>query len=245
METANIENGFRIWGADKVVYGPVELPTLVNWVKEHRVTAATWVLCEKDESWHKATDVPELQMFFPPAKAAAPADPGAKAGEGVSDQTAYMISRPGSLRRVKVLADFNDEQLSRFVAFMEIMRVKQWSEIVKQGEAGDAMFMVLEGELRVRMMIAGKETLLVTLSPGEFFGEISLFDKGPRAADVVANQESVLLKIGTSAFQKLMAEAPDLAAPFLYAMGRTLTARIRADNKRYRDAINFARTAGR
>jgi hypothetical protein len=41
------------------------------------------------------------------------------------------------------------------------------------------------------------------------------------------------------------AEAPDIAAPFLLAMGKTLTARIRADNKRYRDSINFARTSAR
>ena len=106
------------------------------------------------------------------------------------------------------------------------------------------MFFLLEGELRVRMMIGGKETILVTLGPGEFFGEISLFDHGPRSADVVANIDSTLLKISASAFQTLISDAPDLAAPFLYAMGKTLTARIRADNKRYRDSVNFARTAG-
>jgi CRP-like cAMP-binding protein len=105
------------------------------------------------------------------------------------------------------------------------------------------MYLVLEGELRVRMMVAGKETILVTLSAGEFFGEISLFDHGPRSADVVANQDSLLLKITATAFEKLRSEAPDLAAPFLYAIAKTLTARIRADNKRYRDSIAFARSA--
>ena len=59
---------------------------------------------------------------------------------------------------------------------------------------------------------------------------------------MVANKESLLLKISAGAFQKLINEAPDLAAPFLYAIGQTLIARIRADNKRYRDSIAFART---
>ena len=45
-------------------------------------------------------------------------------------------------------------------------------------------------------------------------------------------------------FQRLAAEAPDLATPFLLAMGKTLTQRIRADNKRYRDSISFARASG-
>jgi CRP-like cAMP-binding protein len=107
------------------------------------------------------------------------------------------------------------------------------------------MYLVLEGELRVRLMVGGKETLLVTLSPGEFFGEISLFDQGPRSADVVANTDSLLLKISSASFEKLLNDAPNLAAPFLFAMSKTLTSRIRADNKRYRDSIQFARAASK
>jgi CRP-like cAMP-binding protein len=95
------------------------------------------------------------------------------------------------------------------------------------------------------MMIGGKESILVTLGPGEFFGEISLFDRGPRSADVIANTDSMLLKISAKKFERLITQAPDLAAPFLFAMGKTLTARIRADNKRYRDSVNFARAAGK
>ena len=35
--------GYKIWGADDVVYGPVELPTMADWIQEERVTADTWV----------------------------------------------------------------------------------------------------------------------------------------------------------------------------------------------------------
>ena len=81
------------------------------------------------------------------------------------------------------------------------------------------------------------------MSVGEFFGDISLFDQGPRSADVVANTESLVLKISSEAFDELAKEAPEIATPFLLAIGRTLTARIRADNKRYGDSIKFARAA--
>jgi CRP-like cAMP-binding protein len=147
------------------------------------------------------------------------------------------------LRRVKVLADFDDPQLQRFVEFMEVQQARQWVEVVKQNQPGDAMYLILEGELRVRMMIGGKESILATLNPGDFFGEISLFDHGPRAADVIANSDSTLLKISSSAFQRLVQEAPDLAAPFLLRMGKTLTSRIRADNRRFRDSIAFVRAS--
>ena len=230
--------GFRIWGADDVVYGPVELPALIAWVKDERVTADTWVFSEKDERWLKAPAVPELRMFFrSPAAASASAEaPGPPAPGGL---------KPGTLRRVKIFAGFTDPQIERFIQFMEVQPARQWAEIVKQGEHGDAMYLVLEGELRARLMIGGKETVLATLPTGDFFGEISLFDRGPRSADVVANMDSVLLKISAAAFEKLLADAAEVAAPFLFAMGKTLTARIRADNKRYRDSVNFARAAGK
>jgi CRP-like cAMP-binding protein len=152
--------------------------------------------------------------------------------------------KTGALRRVKIFAGMDDGQLERFIKFMEIAKARQFTEIVKQGDPGDAMYLVLEGEVRVRLMIAGKESILTVLGPGEFFGEIALFDHGPRSADVVANLETTMMKISASAFQKMSAEAPELATPFLLAMGRTLTQRIRADNKRYRDTINFARASG-
>jgi len=230
--------GFCIWAVDRAVYGPVELPTLINWVRDERVTADTWVYAEKSDSWQKAAQIPELQMFFRPKKPAA-----ATVGDTAPARDSLPGVKPGSLRRVKIMADFNDEQLEHFVQFMEILQVRQWTEVVKQGDHGDAMYLVLEGELRVRLMIGGKETTLVTLNPGEFFGEIALFDHGPRSADVVANKDSTLLKISAATFEKLMNQAPELATPFLFAISKTLTARIRADNKRYRDSIQFARTA--
>lgn len=56
--------------------------------------------------------------------------------------------------------------------------------------------------------------------------------------------DSVLLKLSAAGFLNLMQKAPELATPFLFAVARTLTARTRTDNKRYRDSVHFARTAG-
>jgi len=230
--------GFKIWAVDNIVYGPVELPLLVSWVKEERVTRETWIYSESSDTWQKACKVPELQMFFRAAGAAS-------AGPGSETQFVRALGvKPGVLRRVKIFAGMDDAQLERFIKYMEIAKARQFVDIVKQGDPGDAMFLVLDGEVRVRLMIGGKESILTVLGPGEFFGEIALFDHGPRSADVVANLETSLLKISASGFQKLAAEAPDLATPFLLAMGKTLTQRIRADNKRYRDSVSFARASG-
>jgi CRP-like cAMP-binding protein len=95
------------------------------------------------------------------------------------------------------------------------------------------MFLVLAGELRARIMVGDRETILASFCPGDFFGDMSLFDHGPRSADVIANVDSTVLRISVVAFDRLTREAPALATPFLRATARTLASRIRADNKRF------------
>jgi CRP/FNR family cyclic AMP-dependent transcriptional regulator len=234
MATIGTDADFIVWGIDQTPYGPVELPMLVSWVKDERVTADTWVYVAKNASWLKAGQVPELQMFFRPKDRPASTEGPAGSVRGID---------PRALRRIKILAGMSDGQLERFAQFLQAEKVPQWSVVVKQGDHGDAMYFILEGELRVRINIMGKETILATLAAGDVFGDISLFDHGPRSADVVANADSLVVKFSASAFDDLAKAAPDLATPFLLAMGRTLTARIRADNKRYGDSVKFSRAA--
>jgi len=237
MEGEATKSGYKIWAVDDVVYGPVELSILISWIREERVTAETWIFVGQSGSWHKAAEISELKMVFGSKDTSADV-----ASPGPATPLVQGI-KPGMLRRVKILADMTDQQLGRFIQFMEVQKARQWTEIVKQGSSGDAMYLVLEGEVRVRMMIGEKETILTTLPAGEFFGDLSLMDHAPRSADVVANQDSVLLRISVDAFQSLLKTAPELSTPFLLAMCKTLAARIRADDKRYRDSINFTRTA--
>jgi CRP/FNR family transcriptional regulator, cyclic AMP receptor protein len=234
MNPDNSNNGFAIWGIDQAAYGPVELPALVSWIKDERVLADTWVFGQRDNCWKRAAEIPELQMFF-----RAKAIPTASE-EPPATQPSIRI---GILRRVKILGGLSDAQLERFAQAMEMQRVAQWAQVVKQGERGDAMFFILEGELRARMVQGGKETILSTLGPGDFFGDISLFDHGPRSADVVANTESTVLKMSATSLEKLAKEVPEVATPFLLATIRTLAARIRADNKRIGDSAKLSRAA--
>jgi len=229
------EFGYKIWAVDDVVYGPIEMPTLVEWVKEERVIDETWIFDLQKDKWEKAGEMPELRSIFKGVAVRAGAKP---------DNTPLIQGiKPGMLRRVKILGEMTDQEIGRFAQFMEIENASQFHTVVKQGERGDAMFCILEGEVRVRQMISGKETVLATLRAGEFFGDISLFDHGPRSADVVANLHSTLLKISVENFKRLTKEAPELATPFLVAVCKTLVARIRADNKRLRDSLNFSRAA--
>jgi hypothetical protein len=232
MNDENPSLGFFVWGLDHAAYGPVELPTLVAWIKDQRVLADSWLFDQRTKRWQVAGEVAELRPVF-----GRRARPTAASTAAAAADAAQL--KPGALRRVKILASFTEPQLERFAQFMQAEKVRQWATVVKQGDMSDAMYLILDGELRVRINVDGAEKILTTLGVGEFFGDIALFDRGPRSADVVANADSVVLKVSSSAFDRLCKEAPEIATPFLVAVGKTLTSRIRADNKRYHDTLRF------
>jgi CRP/FNR family transcriptional regulator, cyclic AMP receptor protein len=224
---------YRIWGTDNIAYGPVEIPGLATWVKQGKVTANTWVFREKDSTWSKASDMTELKALFksklPPTAAAAASATGIQ---------------PGSLRRIKMLADVDERLLASLLPYLEVVRVPAFGTVVNKGEQGDALFMVLEGEVRAMVMIGGRETTLTTMGVGECFGELAIVDQRPRSANVIANQPSVLVKVSEAALKKMFAEAPALAAPFMFALTRVIAQRVRTLTKRYEDSVNFSRAAG-
>ena len=232
MET-NTSVNYRTWGADNIAYGPVELPGLVTWIKQGKVTANTWVFKEQTGVWSRASDLTELKVLF---KSKLPPSAAVSAGA--------LGIQPGSLRRIKMLADVDERLLASLLTYLEVVKVPPFGTVVNKGEHGDALFMVLEGEVRARVMIGGQETTLATLGVGECFGELAVVDQGPRSADVIANQPTVLIKVSEGALRKMFAEAPALAAPFIFALTRVITQRVRVLTKRYEDSIHFSRSAG-
>jgi len=135
-------------------------------------------------------------------------------------------------------------QLESFAHYLELVRFPQFGHIIRRGARGAAMFLVLEGEVRALTIVEGKESTLTNIGVGDWFGEVSLLDHGPRSVDVIANTDSVLLKLSSESFQRLLAEAPMLAVPFLLALSRTVVERVRRATKRYEDSIRFIRTSG-
>ena len=225
MAGKDVPNDYFIWGIDDSPYGPVELSVLIDWISDERVLADTWVFARHDGSWRRAGDILELQMHFGQLAPATgmPSLSDTPLGAGIT---------PGSLRRIRILSHMNDAQLDHIARYLELHHVTQHSAVVNQGDPGDGMYLILKGELRARSMNGDQETILSKFEIGDFFGDLSLFDRGPRSADVIANVDSTVLKISTVAFDRLTQEAPALATIFLQATARSLAARIRADNQR-------------
>ena len=211
----------------------MELPTVIARIKAGGVQPRTWIFSEAAGSWRQAGEVPELQMFF---KTAAP-------NQQEQEATIQGLS-PGALRRIKILAEMDDAQLEGFVGCIEVVKFPAFKTVVRRGEHGDSMFLVLEGELRARTLIDGRESTLSTLGPGDCFGEVAMLDHGLRSVDVVANQDSVVLRVSGPAVEKMVCEAPECAAPFLLALAKSLVGKTRNLTKRFEDTLHLSRVAG-
>ena len=230
---------YRIWGPDNSAYGPVELPVLVDWIKEERVTASTWVYLDPKEAWIKAEELPELQMFFSPGAPGVAREPSKPSGP-----PAAQLLEPRALRRIKILATLSDSELATFIKYVEVQELPIFAHVVRAGDHGDAMYLIVSGEVRARNLSSdGKETTLATLGVGDFFGEISLLDEGPRSADVIANTGTVVLKLSAGSFAKMRRDAPELGLHFMFALGRSASGKIRLLTKRYQDSVQFSRYA--
>ncbi len=220
---------YRTWGNDNISYGPLQLPGLVDWIRQGRVLRNTWVFREDKGEWARAADMSELKILFKSKTT------------GVGQAAPAHGITPGSLHRIKIFADMDERQLTSFLQYLEVVKLLPNAVVFNEGEPGDAMFLVLQGEVRARAMIGGRESTLSTMGVGECFGELAVIDESPRSADVIANVESILLKISASSLKRLFQEAPALAAPFLLALSKTITSRVRKLTKRYEDSILFAR----
>jgi CRP/FNR family cyclic AMP-dependent transcriptional regulator len=100
--------------------------------------------------------------------------------------------------------------------------------IVRQGEIGDCMYVVQTGKVEVVLGGEEGEQHLAVLEPGDFFGEMALFEREVRSATVRARGEARVLKIDKKTLLRRITEDPLLAVKFL----ETLSHRIRDLNER-------------
>jgi CRP/FNR family cyclic AMP-dependent transcriptional regulator len=98
--------------------------------------------------------------------------------------------------------------------------------IVRQGEMGDCMYVVQGGEVEVVQATEVGEQRLALLAPGDFFGEMAIFEREVRSATVRAVGEARVLKVDKKTLLRRIKEDPLLAVNILQAM----SGRIRSLN---------------
>src|SRR5829696_8256540 len=96
--------------------------------------------------------------------------------------------------------------------------------VLQEGDPGDSLYVVLDGELEVTKRQGSQYILLAVYKAGQFFGEMALLEQTPRSASVRTLRESRLLVISQVAFQTLLSCSPSAPLKILH----TVTSRLRS-----------------
>ena len=118
------------------------------------------------------------------------------------------------LHRIPLFSGFDRRRLERLGMLADEVDVPADKVLMRQGETGTDMMVLVRGEVAVER--DGKR--INTLGPGDFFGEIALVDGGPRTATVTASEPSTLLVITHRDFHSRMDEFPEVAGQVMNAL---------------------------
>ncbi len=106
-------------------------------------------------------------------------------------------------------------------------------KLVRQGDVGNEMFIILTGSVEVRK----DDKLITKLEPGDVIGEIGFLSANPRTADVVVMQDGEFLVLTQDMFQKAMKTMPELAAKALFNLSLILCERLQNSTQSWVDGV--------
>jgi CRP-like cAMP-binding protein len=145
------------------------------------------------------------------------------------------------VRNAPLFASLDDSAAAALRASMSPVKIGKGSVLFSEGAEGDVVYVVVEGKLKLGTSSGdGRENLLAILGPGEMFGELSLFDPGPRTSTATAVTDAKLLSLGHDKLIPFLKQYPDVA---LNLLGR-LAQRLRRTNEAVGDLV-FSDVPGR
>jgi CRP-like cAMP-binding protein/predicted GNAT family N-acyltransferase len=144
-----------------------------------------------------------------------------------------------SAQSVTLLHGLTEAQIECLVADGTVLRCRAGDTVVREGEAGHEMFLVLDGMARFsKRSEAGVETPLGTLGKGEVFGEMALLSRTKRTASVQAVTELQVLVISQEFLQRAMKALPDIAMRLLFNLNGVLCEKLRKTTTDWLSAIS-------
>ena len=135
------------------------------------------------------------------------------------------------LRPVALFKDLDDGELARVAEVCREQRFESGEFIFHEGEAGNRLYLVVEGEVRISRTIPGTgEEALAVLKAGSLFGEMAVFDRSERSTDAISNGGTKVITISRSDFELLLDFNREIAYKVLWAVVRLLSHRLRSTN---------------
>lgn len=145
------------------------------------------------------------------------------------------------LARTAIFQDVDPDAMSALEGELEWITFRRDHTVFTEGEPGDRLYVLVEGKVKIGKRSAdGRESLIAVMGPGETFGELALFDPGPRTATVTTLTEVRVAAVARHALSGWISERPEISEQLL----RVLARRLRRTNDDLCDMI-FTDVPGR
>ena len=145
------------------------------------------------------------------------------------------------LGKISLFGQVGDDILAGVSAQLHRKTFRKGTIIFHKDQAGDALYIVESGRVRIFLPTQGGEELTVDVAgPGDVFGELALLDGRPRSASAGTLEDTVTFTISRDEFQKYLERAPQLAA----ALVELLSSRLRHVTE-YAESLAFLDVHGR
>ena len=122
------------------------------------------------------------------------------------------------LKSIDLFRGLPSEELAQIAEIAEEQPMGKGDPVFTEGEPGDALYLVVEGSVKVHR----GDKLLAQLAERDVFGEMAVLDSEPRSASVTVVDDAVLLKIGRDDFREILAERPEIAQGVIKVLSRRL-----------------------
>jgi CRP/FNR family cyclic AMP-dependent transcriptional regulator len=127
------------------------------------------------------------------------------------------------IKSVPLLSSIGLQAANDLVGLLEVRDEKPGSRIFARGDAGDAMYFIEKGRVRIHFRDAdGRDATLADLREGDFFGEMSLLNQQPRSADATASEPTRLATLSRAHFVTFLRRNPDVAIEMLASIADRL-----------------------
>ena len=122
------------------------------------------------------------------------------------------------LKRIDLFSQIVSEDLAQIAQITEEMHIEEGEEVFHEGEPGNTLFFIVDGQVRIHR----GGTTLATLGERSVFGEMSLLDMEPRSATVTVVDDVTLLRIERDDFHDILAEKAEIAQGIIMVLSRRL-----------------------
>ena len=153
--------------------------------------------------------------------------------EHLGDATKFAEQIHALIPKCRLLENFLPAEVRLLTHFMEVYRTDPGVEIIREGDGGDFMLMILEGEVEVHKRDRwNTPQLLATVEAGRTLGEMSMIDGEARFATCIAAETTLLAVLDRESLARIIVEQPLLGAKILMELVLMLSQRLRITSQR-------------